>query len=95
VGGAVTRARGEVLVAGEAVQDLQLRRGEREAAMLVLSVEGDEPRAQCLQVRRRRGASGNEGAGAAACSHPAPEDDLVRPLRQPLRQLAELGVIEE
>ena len=92
---AVCVAQLEVLGAGEAVEDLELGGGERQLAVLVLAVEGEQPRAERPQVGRRRGAPADEGAGAARGADPAAEDDLVGALGQPLGDLGQLGVVEQ
>ena len=55
----------EVLGAGEAVEDLQLGRGDRQLAVLVLAVEGEQPRRRAASGRPPRPARpADEGAGA-------------------------------
>ena len=51
---AVAVAELELLGAGEAVEDLELGRGEHQLAVLVLAVEGEQPRAERPQVARPR-----------------------------------------
>ena len=60
VGGGERRAHVEVLAPAEAVEQLELRRGEREPPVLVLAEERDQPAAERLQVGRRGGAALDE-----------------------------------
>src|SRR5204862_4856245 len=53
--------RGELVPAAEAVEELQLGGGHRQAAVLVLAEEGDEPAAELAQVGRRRAPALHEG----------------------------------
>ncbi len=85
----------QVLAAGEAVEDLQLRRGDRQPAVLVLAEEGEQAAAQQLQVGGRRRSPRDEGAGPAPGRDPPPQHDLVGPLRQPLRQLRHLRLLQQ
>jgi hypothetical protein len=89
---AVVLAQGQVPGAGEPVEDLQLGRGDRQAAVLVLAEEGDQAAAQQLQVGGGRGPAGDEGAGATARRDAPAENHLLRALGQPLGQLCELGL---
>ena len=84
-----------MLGAGEPVEDLQLGRGDRQLAVLVLAEEGEQPPAEQLQVGGGRGAAGDEGAGPPAGRDPAAEHDLLGALRQPLGQLGQLRLLEQ
>ena len=95
VRGAVVVAQLEVLGAGEAVEDLGLRRGEGQLAMLVLAVEGEQARAERLQVGGRGGAPGDERARPARGADPAAEHHLLGTLGQALGELGQLGVGEQ
>ena len=79
----------------EAVEDLGLGRGDRQLAVLVLAVEGEQPPAEQLQVRRRGGAAADERRGPARGRHPPPEHDLLDAGRQALGELAHLRLIEQ
>ena len=80
-----------VRLAAEAVQDLQLRRGEHELAVLVLAVERQQRAADVAQVGRRRAAAAQVGAGAALGADAPGEHDLLRVVGQPVAdQLAQL-----
>ena len=59
-----------------AVEDLQLRRPERQLAVLVLAVEGEQPPAGFAQVRDVRRAAAEIGAGAPVGADPAGQDEL-------------------
>ena len=85
----------QVLGTREAVEDLQLGRGDRQPAVLVLAEEGEQPAAEQLQVGGGGGAAGDEGTGAPAGGDPAAEDDLLGALRQPLGQLRELRLLQQ
>ena len=85
----------QVLGAGKPVEHLHLRRGDRQLAVLVLPVEGEQPAAQQLQVRRRRGPAGDERAGPPARGDPPPQHDLLGPLGQPLGELGHLGLVQQ
>ena len=85
----------QVLGAGEAVEDLQLGRGDRQLAVLVLAEEGEQPAAEQLQVGRGRGAAGDEGAGPPAGRDPPAQHDLLGALRQPLGQLGQLRLLQQ
>ncbi len=92
---AIALPRLQVLRAGEAVEHLGLRRGDRQLAVLVLSVEGEQPTAEQLQIGGRSGAAGEEGAGPPARRDPPPEDDLLGAGRQPLGDLRHLRLAEQ
>src|SRR5829696_3632894 len=55
----------QVLLAGESVERLELRARQRQLAVLVLPVEGEEPSAEHPQVGRRGRPAGEERAGPA------------------------------
>ena len=92
---AVALAQLQVLGPGEAVEDLQLGRGDRQLAVLVLAEEGEQPPAEQLQVGGGRGAPGDEGAGPPAGRDPPPEHDLLGALGQPLGQLRQLRLLQQ
>ena len=85
----------KVLRAGEAVEDLELRRGERQLAVLVLAVEGEQrasraarrSAADAERPRRRRGCDPRRRRGGRGRS--------PRLGRKPLRQLGELRVVQQ
>src|SRR4051794_8433782 len=85
----------EVLLAGEAVERLELRAREGQLAVLVLPVEGEQARAQGLELRRGGGAAGQEGAGPATCGDTAADRYLRGALRQALGDLGQLRVVEQ
>ena len=78
---AVGLAQGEMLAPGEAVEHLHLRRGDRQLAVLVLPVEGEQATAEQPQVGSAGSPAGKEGGSAPRGRHAASEDDLLRPLR--------------
>ncbi len=92
MGGAVGLAKLQVSRPGEPVEDVQLGRAQREAAMLVLAEEREEPGAQELQVGHARGAALDVGARAPRRADPPGDDQLRRVLGKPLGQLGQLGV---
>ena len=95
VGLAVTAPAIEMAGPGEAVEDLHLGGGDRQLAVLVLSIEGEQTRGEQLEVGGRRGPPGDERSRPAGGRHPAPEHDLLASLRQPRGDLAELLVVED
>ena len=95
VGGAVGVATLELCAAREAVEDLELRRGEHQAPVLVLAVEGQEPSAERLQVGGRRRATADEGAGSSRGADPPSEHDLLGAVGQALGDRGELRVVQE
>ena len=70
-------APGGLLRTAEAVEDLQLRRGQREPAVLVLAVERQQRAARLAQVGRGGAAAAEVGARAALGAHPAGEHELL------------------
>ena len=92
---AVVLAQRQVLGAGETVEDLQLGRGDRQLAVLVLAEEGEQAPAEQLQVGGGRGAAGDEGAGPTAFRDPPPQHDLLGPLGQPFGQLSHLRLLQQ
>ena len=95
VGFAVAAAALELLGAREAIEDLELRRGQHQPAVLVLPVEGEQPGAERPQVARRCGTPLHEGARPPRGRDPAPEDDLVGVGGKALAQLGQLGIGEQ
>ena len=93
VRGPVGGAKLEVIRAGEAVEDLGLSCGQHQLAMLVLAVEGQQPGAERLQVRRRSRAPGDEGRRAARLRRDAPGEHDLLARRQAIGDLAQLGVV--
>ena len=72
----------QMLGAAEAVQQLQLRRGERQPPVLVLAEERDHAPAQRLQVRGRRRAALHERARAPLGPDAASQHDLLERRRR-------------
>ncbi len=95
MGLAVAGAPLQVLLAGEPVQRLQLRRGEGQLAVLVLAVEGEQPRAERPQLRRGGRAALQEGRGPARGRDAPSQHDLARVLGQALGDLRQLGIVEQ
>ena len=96
VGLGVALAQRQVLGAGEAVEHVHLGRGDRQPAVLVLAVEGEQPAAEQLQVGGRGGAPADKGRGPPRGGRdPAPEDDLLGARRQALGQLGQLRLLEQ
>ncbi len=95
VRGAVLAAQLELIRAGEPVEDLELGRGQRQLAVLVLAVEGEQARAERPQVGGRGRASADERAGPPGGADSPPEHDLVRVVRQPLGDLGQLRIVEQ
>src|SRR5918994_2889577 len=85
----------QVLRTGKPVQYLELRRGQGELAVLVLTVEGKRAGAQRPQVGRGGRAALHEGARPPRDPDPATEHDLVRARWEPLADLAQPGVVVE
>ena len=83
---AVALAPLEVLSAREAVEDLELRRGERQLAVLVLSVEGEQPGAERPQVARPTRSACTKALVRPRGRDPAAEHDLVGALGQAARR---------
>ena len=92
--GAVAVAQLEQASAGEPVEDLELGRGQGEPAVLVLAVEGEQPRAERAQVGGRGRAARDEGARPPRAADPPAEHDLVGVLGQPRGDLGQLGIVE-
>ena len=63
--------------------------------MLVLAEEGDQAPAERLQVRRGRGAPGDEGARPPARRDPPSQHHLLGARGQPLGELRQLRVVEQ
>ena len=84
-----------MLLAGEPVEGLELGRGQGQLAVLVLSVEGEQPRAERAQARPLAAEPVDEGARPPRRRRPAPERDLGRALGQALGDLGQLGVLEQ
>ena len=89
------RAQLELIAPAEAVQQVELRRGEREPPVLVLPEEGDHPAAERLKVGRRGGATLHEGARAPLGADPPRQHDLVELLPHALAQIRQLGLLEQ
>ena len=81
------RAALRLLRPAEAVEDVELRGGERELAVLVLAVEGQQRAADVAQVGRRGAAPAEVGARAALGADPPREHELVGVRREPVAQL--------
>ena len=92
---AVALAPLQLRLAGEAVEHVHLRRGDRQPAVLVLAVEGEQPAAEQLQVGRGGGAPGDERRRPPRGRDPAPEHDLLGALRQPPGELRQLRIVEQ
>ena len=93
--GAIVLAKPEVLLAREAIQHVELRRGERQTAVLVLPVEGEQPRAEGAQVGDVRGPPLDVRARAPAGAHTPREHDLGCVIGHPRGQVRQLGVVEQ
>ena len=85
----------EVLVPGVPVEDLELRRGERQLAVLVLPVERERPATEGAKIGRGRRPPLDERARAARDPDPSPENYLRAALRESRGDLAQLGVVEQ
>jgi hypothetical protein len=92
---AVLAAPLEVRSARKAVEDLELRGAEGQLAVLVLAVEGEQPRPERAQVGRGRRAAADEGARSPRHPDAAAEHDLVGPLGEALGDVGELGIVEQ
>ena len=95
MGLAVALAKLQMGGSGEPVEDVHLRRGDRQLAVLVLAVEGEQPAAEQLQVGGRGGATGDEGRGPARGGDPPAQHDLLGALGQPLGEVGHLGLVEQ
>ena len=78
VDGGEPRAPPGLLGTAEAVEDLQLRGGQRQLAVLVLAIEGEQRAARVAQVRRRRAAPVQVSARAALGADAPGEHQLLR-----------------
>ena len=67
-----------LLGTAEAVEDVELRRGQGQAPVLVLAVEREQGGAHVAQVRRRRGPAAEVGARAPLGADPPRQDDVLR-----------------
>ena len=81
------RAALRLLRPAEAVEDAQLRGGERELAVLVLAVERQQRAAHVAQVGRRGAAAAEVRARAPLGRHPPREHELVGVRRQAIGQV--------
>ena len=95
VGLAIALAQRQMGLAGESVEDLHLRRGDRQLAVLVLPVKGDQRLAERLEVGGGGGAPGHEGRGPPRGRDAAAEDDLLRPLREPFGELCQRRLLQQ
>ena len=82
----------QVLGAAVSVEDLELSRGQRQLAVLVLAVEGQQPRAEHPQLGRGHRAPVEVGARAPGRGDPAGQHRLAAVERQPVGQLGQLRV---
>jgi hypothetical protein len=85
----------QVILAGEAVERLELRPGKGQLEVLMLPVEGEQPGAEGLELRRGCRAAREEGARPAARGDAPADRDLGRVLGQPLRELGQLRIVEQ
>jgi hypothetical protein len=85
----------DVLGAREAIEHRELLGRDRQLAVLVLPVEREQPAADLAQVLGRRRAPLDERPRAPGGGHPAPEDDLVLPLREPVAQLRQRFLLQQ
>ena len=92
---AVLIAELDLRIAAETIEHGRLSCGKGQLAVLVLPVEGEEPRAKRTQIGGRRRAAADERARPARGTNAPAEDDLVRAVGQPLGKLAQVGVLEE
>ena len=92
--GCQLRPQRALLLAAEAVEQVELGGGHGQAPVLVLPEEGHEPPAQLAQVRRGR-ATLDEGARTPLPADPPGQDQLVGVLRDALAQVGELGLVEQ
>ena len=83
----VRRAALRLLGPAEAVEDLELRGGERELAVLVLAVEREQGTAHVAQVPRRGAAAVQVRARAPFGAHATREHQLVGVRREPVAEL--------
>ena len=80
--------------AAEGVEHLQLRAPDREAAVLVLAVEGEQPAPELAQVGRCGGAALHECTRAAFRAHAASQHDLVGLVVDSFPELGERVAVE-
>ena len=85
----------EMVRAREPVEDVELRRAESQAPVLVLAEERQEPGAQKLQVGDARRAALDVGARPPRRAHAAGDHELLCVLGQPLGEIGELRVVPE
>ena len=93
--GRVALAQREVVRTAEGVEQVELRGGNGELAVLVLPEEREQPAAQLLQVGRARRAALDERPRAALGADSAAEDDLVRAVGQPIAEVGELVALQQ
>ncbi len=80
------RASRRLVGAAERVEQLELSRGERQPAVLVLAVEREQRRRSLAQIRHIRGAPVDQRPRAPIGADSAREDQLVRVLREPVAE---------
>src|SRR5215212_3153307 len=85
----------QVLGPGKPVEHLELCRGQRELAVLVLAVEPQQLPTEGTQVRSGSRTALDEGAGSARRRDSAAQDDLLGVLREALGELGEPGIIQK
>jgi hypothetical protein len=85
----------EMVRSGEPVQHLELRRRQCQLAVLVLAVEGEQARPQRPEVGGGGRAPLDERARPTRQPDAPAEHDLARALREPLRDLRQLGLLEQ
>ena len=83
--------------ATERVEDLELGAREGQLAVLVLTVEGEQARAEIAQLRDGGGAAVEVGTRASVGAETASEDDLLGAVGEPLGELGaqRVGQIED
>ncbi len=85
----------DLVAPAEAVEQVELGRGERQPAVLVLAEEGDQAAAERLQVGGGRRAALHERPRPALGADPAREHDLVERPVDALAQVGQLGLVEQ
>ena len=88
-------AQGQSVAPAEAVEQLELRRGQGEAPMLVLAEEGHEAAAERGQIGSRGRTPADERARAPVLPHPPGQRQLVAVVSDQVGQVGQLGLLQQ